>query len=160
MTGTSNVIAVRGLIVTSFTPTPTGFTATFSKPFVNTTTSPIHLYNAASANYGAAEVTLVGPSPSTTAVKGSLIVNAANTGFTFIKTDAIQTTLGGTGGLLAAGTYTVTFVSGTQRLPGREQRALGRHRYRGRRDQLHDHVHRGREHGRGGEHPRFRAWSG
>ena len=54
-----------GLIVTSFTPTATGFTATFSKPFVNTTTSPIHIYDAASAGYGAAEVTLVGPSPST-----------------------------------------------------------------------------------------------
>src|SRR5208282_5964898 len=110
---TSNAIAVRGLIVTSFTPTATGFTATFSKSFVNTTNSPIHIYDALSASYGPAEVTLVGPNSGTASVKGSLIVNANNTGFTFIKTDEIQTTLGGTGGLLAAGTYTVTFLSGT-----------------------------------------------
>ena len=32
--GTSGAITTRGLTVTSFTPTPTGFTATFSKPFL------------------------------------------------------------------------------------------------------------------------------
>src|SRR5207245_1801809 len=35
LTGTSSPIAVRGLIVTGFTPTPTGFSVTFSKAFVN-----------------------------------------------------------------------------------------------------------------------------
>ena len=109
LTGTSNAIAVRGLIVTSFTQTPTGFTATFSKPFVNSSSEPIHLYNAASAALGAADVTLVGAS--TGVVHGSLLVNATNTGFTFLKTDV--STTGGTTGLLAADTYTVTFVSGS-----------------------------------------------
>jgi hypothetical protein len=106
LTGTSSPIAVLGLIVTSFTPTPTGFTVTFSKPFVNSSTSPVHLYDAASAGYGPADVTLVGSS----AVKGSLLIDPSNTSFTFVKTDLA--TGGGTGGLLAAGTYTVTLVSG------------------------------------------------
>ena len=33
ITGTSNASVVRGLTVTSLTPTPTGFVATFNKPF-------------------------------------------------------------------------------------------------------------------------------
>src|SRR5262249_48858512 len=44
LTGTSNPIAVRGLVVSALTPTPTGFIATFSKPFVNSSTSPLNLY--------------------------------------------------------------------------------------------------------------------
>src|SRR5205814_9608457 len=54
--GTSAPIAVRGLTVTNVITTPTGFTANFSKPFVNTGTNPINLYDAASAGYGAADV--------------------------------------------------------------------------------------------------------
>ena len=33
ITGTSNTITTRGLTVTSLTPTPSGFVATFNKPF-------------------------------------------------------------------------------------------------------------------------------
>jgi sugar lactone lactonase YvrE len=106
-TGTSPAIAVRGLIVTSFMPTPTGFTVTFSKPFVNSSTSPVHLYDAASASYGPADVTLVGSSGT---IKGSLLIDPSSTSFTFVKTNL--TTGGGTSGVLAAGTYTVTLVSG------------------------------------------------
>src|SRR5262249_18578390 len=97
-----------GLTVTAFTTTPTGFTATFSKPFVNDSSSPINLYDAASASYGAADVTLV-PSGSI-AVKGSLLIDPTNTSFTFVKTGGPVG--GGTAGLLTAGTYTVTIVSG------------------------------------------------
>src|SRR5262249_44802822 len=109
ITGSTTVnVVVRGLVVTSFTPTATGFTATFNKPFVNSSTSPLNLYDASSASYRAADVTLV--LGTSTVIKGSLIVDATNTGFTFIKTNG--TVAGGTAGLLAAGTYTVTFVSG------------------------------------------------
>jgi hypothetical protein len=113
LNGTSSVIIVRGLVVTSFTATPTGFSVTFSKPFVNSSAnpvSPINLYDAASASYGPADVTLVG-SGSIGSVKGSLIIDPSNTRFTFIKTGGPIG--GGSTGLLAAGTYTVTIVSGS-----------------------------------------------
>jgi hypothetical protein len=109
LTGTSNVIAMRGLVVTSFTPTPTGFTVTLSKAFVNSSSSPLNLYDAASAGYGAADVTLVG-SGTIGRVKGSLVIDPSNTSFTFIKTGGPVG--GGSTGLLAAGTYTATLVSG------------------------------------------------
>ncbi len=109
LTGTSAAIAVRGLVVTAFTPTLTGFTVAFSKPFVNSSASPLNLYDAGSAGYGAADVTLVGSGGIGT-VKGSLLIDPSNQSFTFLKTDLV--TGGGTSGLLAAGTYTVTLVSG------------------------------------------------
>ncbi len=100
------------LFVTSFTQTPSGFTVAFSKPFVDSSTSPLHLYDAASAGYGPAEVTLVGQNSG--AITGSLLVNSSNTGFTFIKTD--PTYGGSTAGLLPADSYTVTLVSGSNAL--------------------------------------------
>ena len=108
LNGTSSSIAVRGLTVSSFTATPTGFTVAFSKPFVNSSSNPINIYDAASASYGAADVTLVG-SGSIGTIKGTLIINATNTGFTFVKTNVVPG--GTTAGLLAAGTYTATLVS-------------------------------------------------
>ena len=55
-------IPATDLTVTSLTPTPTGFTATFSKPVLNTTINPVHLYSAtaSNANFGPSDVTLVG----------------------------------------------------------------------------------------------------
>jgi hypothetical protein len=105
ITGTSSTVAVRGLVVIAFTPTPTGFQVTFSKPF---NPGQINLYDAASAGYGAADVTLVGASVGR--VRGSLLINPGNTGFTFLKTGGPVG--GGTQGLLAADTYTVTLFSG------------------------------------------------
>jgi hypothetical protein len=109
VTGTSPAITVRGLIVTAFTPTATGFTATFSKPFVNSSTSPLHIYDSVQAGYGPADVTLIG-SGNIDNVRGSLVIDSSNTSFTFVKTGGPVG--GGTTGLLAAGTYTVTFLSG------------------------------------------------
>jgi hypothetical protein len=86
------------LQVSSFTQTSTGFTVTFNEAFVP---GVINLYDAASANYGPADVTLVGQS--TGAVKGSLIIDPTNTIITFVKT----------GGVLAADNYSVTLVSGS-----------------------------------------------
>src|SRR5205814_686964 len=108
ITGTSGGIPVLGLVVGAVVPTPTGFTAGFSNPLVNSSASPLNLYDAASASYGAADVTLVWPGGS---VRGTLILDAGNTGFTFGKTGGLVT--GGTTGLPAAGTYTVTNLSGT-----------------------------------------------
>src|SRR5207248_8503593 len=107
LTGTSAAIAVRGLVVNVFTPTPTGFTLSFSKAFVNSSASPLNLYDAASAGYGAPDVTLVGPSGS---VKGSLLIDPSNTSFTFVKTGGPVG--GGTTGLLAAGAYRARIPSG------------------------------------------------
>jgi photosystem II stability/assembly factor-like uncharacterized protein len=73
LTGTSAAITVRGLVVSSFTPTPTGFSVSFSKPFVNSSASPLNLYDAASAGYGAADVTLVGAPSSSTPVTPALL---------------------------------------------------------------------------------------
>jgi hypothetical protein len=108
VTGTSNPITVRGLIVTNFTPTPTGFSVTFSRPFVNSSASPINIYDAASAGYGPPDVTLV--ASDRTVVKGSLLINGTNTGFTFVKTNVVPG--GTTAALLATGTYLLTLVSG------------------------------------------------
>ncbi len=104
VTGTSGAVAVRGLVVTGLVPTATGFRVTFSKPF---NLSEINLYDAASAGYGAADVTLAAPSGSR--VRGSLVFDANDAGFTFVKTSGPVN--GGTAGLLAAGTYTVTLAS-------------------------------------------------
>src|SRR5262249_722925 len=93
-----------GLYVTAFTPTPSGFTASFSEALLNTSSSPIHLYDAASAGYGPPDVTLLAHSPPT--LHASLILNGSGTGFTFVKT----------GGVLATDTYTVTFASGATAL--------------------------------------------
>ncbi len=96
--GTSSVITSRGLAVSGFTPTPTGFAVTFDKAFNPTTLS---LY------VGIPDVTLVNASGQ--AVRGSLVLNTAagalpDTSFTFIAT----------AGLLAAGTDTVTITGGLQ----------------------------------------------
>ena len=82
ITGTST-ISVLSLSVTSVTATPSGFVAVFNKPF---NPAGLNLYDAASANLGPADITLVGPSPSVTAVRGSLVVDPTDTTITFVKT--------------------------------------------------------------------------
>ena len=88
------------LVVDSFTPTPTGFVAEFDKPIA---TAQLNLYNAEFGGLGAPDLTVV--SPSGALVQGSLLVDPTATTITFIQTGS------GTAGLLAAGTYTVTFRS-------------------------------------------------
>jgi murein DD-endopeptidase MepM/ murein hydrolase activator NlpD len=110
ITGTAVVsVSVLGLVVTALTPTPTGFTAAFSKPFANSSASPINLYDAASASYGAADVVLQRTGDANP-VKGSLLIDPTNQSFTFVKTGGPVG--GGTTGLLTPGTYTVTLGSG------------------------------------------------
>ncbi len=95
MTGIGSTIA-NGLTVTSVSPTPNGFAVTFDKPFDPTTLS---LYSAPD------DVLFVDGSGRV--VRGSLALNTAagappDTSFTFVATS----------GVLAAGAYTVTLVSG------------------------------------------------
>ncbi len=106
--GSSGPVPVRGLIVTAFTPTPSGFTATFSKPI---NPAQLHLYDSAIVNNGPASVTLEGP---TGAVRGSLLIDPTDTTITFVKTNTVSSAnFNPSNGLLAAGVYVATLVSGT-----------------------------------------------
>ena len=99
--GTSSLIAVipshAPLAVTAFTPTATGFTAQFNKPFDPTL---LNLYDDSDV-YGPADLTLIGPGGEQ--VRGSLLLDSTDTSITFMKTGT------GAAGLLAAGSYTATF---------------------------------------------------
>jgi hypothetical protein len=99
ITGVSGTISVVGFAVSSFATTSTGFTVTFTQPF---NASVLNLYDAASANYGAADVVLAGQLTANNPVRGSLVIDPTDTTITFVKT----------GGVLTPDTYTVTLVSG------------------------------------------------
>jgi hypothetical protein len=106
ITGTSNVIAARGLMVSSFTPTATGFTATFSKPFVP---GDLTLYGAGLGTVQ--DVTLVGTNGP---INGSLIVDPSDMSITFNATSNSMLLANNFGSpALPDDTYTVTLVSGT-----------------------------------------------
>jgi hypothetical protein len=98
ITGTSNTSVAPDLSVTALTPTVNGFTATFSKPI---DPSALNLYDSAFAALGPSDVTLVGPAPANHEVRGSLVIAAGNASITFLAT----------AGVLAAGSYSVTFRS-------------------------------------------------
>jgi len=80
----------------SVTPTATGFRAKFSLPFDS---RQLNLFGSQDGREAAADVTLVGATSG--AVAGSLVLDADNQGFTFLKT----------GGVLAPDTYTLTIAS-------------------------------------------------
>ena len=103
---TSNPFNIT-LVVTSFTATPTGFTATFSDAF-----NPADLnLTGPSATNGAASVTLVG-SDSSTPVSGSLYLDPTDTKLTFVQTVLVGSNgLPVNAGTLPLGTYTVTLLS-------------------------------------------------
>ncbi len=96
------------LSVTSFTPTATGFTATFNEEFNPTN---INLYDTAGA-LGPDDVTLTAAGGPSTSYHGSLIIDPLDNTITFVKTDvATGSTFNPSTGVLAAGTYTATFRS-------------------------------------------------
>ncbi len=106
--GTSGTIATRGLTVTSLTPTSTGFVATFDKPFNPTL---LDLYDASTGG-GGDDVLLTGPNAPQISFHGSLIVSGNDETITFVKTSNFTSANFNPGtGVLAAGTYTVTFRS-------------------------------------------------
>jgi hypothetical protein len=105
--GTSNNITTRGLVVSSFTPTPTGFTATFSKPFVS---ADLTLYG--TGPHTVQDVTLVGKTSGP--INGSLLIDPSNTSLTFKATTTALSLLNNFGSVvLPDDAYTVTFVSGS-----------------------------------------------
>ena len=104
--GTSSAIAARGLTVSAFTPTPTGFTVSFSTPFVpanislwgGTVVSPIQ------------DVTLIGDKSGP--VNGSLIIDPTNTTITF-KASAIFLSTFFQSTVLPNDTWHVTLITGS-----------------------------------------------
>ena len=102
----SRAVVSRGLVVTSFVPTSSGFTITFSKPF---NPSTVVMYTGGTT----ADDIVLATTNTQVSVRGSVVINSTNTGFTFVKT-ATVTALGAFNpgsGLLAAGNYTLTLRS-------------------------------------------------
>jgi N-acetylneuraminic acid mutarotase len=107
ITGTSNAIRTRGLTVTTFTPTPTGFSAVFSKPF---NVASLALYG--TGLHPPQAVALVGAKNGP--INGSLIVDPANMGITFkATTNSMLLANGLASAALPDDTYTAIFRSGT-----------------------------------------------
>jgi autotransporter-associated beta strand protein len=103
---TTGAITTRGLVVTGLTPTATGFTVTFSKPF---TLSNVNLYAGSQAS-PLQDVTLVGASSGP--VNGSFIVDPSGTSATF-KASSIFLSTFFQSTVLPDDTWTVNLVSGT-----------------------------------------------
>jgi ligand-binding sensor domain-containing protein len=110
ISGTSSPILVRGFQVDSLTATPTGFVATFNKPF---DPSKLTLYGFGQQNGQptAQDVTLVGDN--TGPISGSLIIDPSNSSLTFKATTNGLALDNNFNGYLPDDTYTVTLVSGS-----------------------------------------------
>jgi endonuclease/exonuclease/phosphatase family metal-dependent hydrolase len=94
------------LLVSGFTPTPSGFVVNFNKPF---NPGSVVMYTSGSIPD---DVMLTGAG-SQVSVRGTVLTNSANTSLTFVKTDSINAfgTFNPANGLLAAGKYTLTLRS-------------------------------------------------
>jgi len=106
--GHSSAVVTRGLVVTRFTPTPTGFVIAFNKPF---NPSSVIMYTEGTTPDDIMLATL----GSQVSVHGSVLLNSPTvpTSITFVKTvvaSAVGTFNPGSG-LLSAGNYTVTLRS-------------------------------------------------
>ncbi len=105
---TVSTTAAQTLTVSTFAPKASGVDMTFSRPI---NINNINLYDQG-GTLGAPDVILVGTT--TGPVRGSLIFNPTNTGFTFVKTGALTTDTNSPGsvpGTLAPDTYTLTLRS-------------------------------------------------
>jgi hypothetical protein len=98
-------VITPSLTVTSFTPTATGFTATFSKPFV-----AADLTEYGSDLSTVQDVTLVGAHSGP--IAGTVYVDPSNQSITFTATESALETFFSTP-VLPDDSYTVTLVSGT-----------------------------------------------
>jgi hypothetical protein len=110
--GTSSAITTRGLTVTGFTPSATGFTISFSKPMI---ASGVYLYGGTVAN-PIQDVTLIGKNTASTfgPVNGTLVIDPSGTGATFkASIDWLQNIAGSPTSVLPNDTWTVTLQSGT-----------------------------------------------
>ncbi len=106
--GASSAIAMRGLTVTNLIPTSTGFVAIFDKPFRSQPDQSLRRR----WRRGIDDVLLTGPGAPQVSFHGSLIVDPSDQTITFVKTSNFTGASFNPGtGVLAAGTYTVTFRS-------------------------------------------------
>jgi len=107
-TGVTSAIVTRGLVVTSFTPTPTGFVINFNKPF---NPSTVIMYTEGSTP----DDIMLATTGSQVSIRGSVLYNSptAPTSITFVKTNLASAvgTFNPGSGLLAAGNYSVTLRS-------------------------------------------------
>ena len=103
--GSSAPMLVRGLVVSSFTPTPTGFMVGFNKPFVP---ADLALYNSNTTTVN--DVTLVGASSGS--IPGSLYIDPSNQSITFTALSGYLTT-GTNSAVLPDDSYTVKLISGS-----------------------------------------------
>jgi hypothetical protein len=112
ITGNSGGIVTRGLVVTSFALTPSGFTMAFDKPFDPST---VNLFTTT----GLPDDVLLATTGTQVSLRGSLVFNPPTnvgglpSGFTFVKTASVTATgiFNPSSGLLAAGKYTLTLRS-------------------------------------------------
>ena len=107
ITGASgSAIVTRGLVVTSFAPTASGFVISFNKPFNPAT---VLMYTSGSTP----DDIILATTQSQVSVRGSTVFSNNNTTITFVKTDSISATgaFNPNSGVLAAGNYTVTLRS-------------------------------------------------
>jgi fibronectin type 3 domain-containing protein len=104
--GTSAAITARGLMVASFTPSATGFSVAFSKPFVP---EKLTLYGPGLDTV--LDVTLVGSANGP--ISGSLLLDPSNKSISFHATaNGLWLLNGFSSVVLPDDTYTVTLVSG------------------------------------------------
>ena len=131
---------INTLTVTSFTPTATGFSATFNYPLdPGTPANPLLQLYADSSNVPA-DVTLIGAV--TGPIHGSLVLDDNNMGITFVQTG--QTGIGGENRGRAAQRHLHGYAPQCrQQLPGRRRRPVRRQRHRHARRQFCHHL-RGR----------------
>jgi hypothetical protein len=106
ITGTSSPIITRGLVVTDFTPTPSGFIINFNQPFNPDT---VLMYTTATV----ADDILLATTGVQISIRGSVLIDPTDDSLTFVKTDSISSagTFNPANGLLAAGKYTLTLRS-------------------------------------------------
>jgi hypothetical protein len=104
--GTSGQIVTRGLVVTSFATTPSGFVIAFNKAFDPGT---VLIYTTGTTP----DDIILATAGSQISVRGTALINAADTALTFVKTDNITAsgTFNPAKGLLSAGNYTLTLRS-------------------------------------------------
>ncbi len=112
ITGTSSVITIRGLTVTSLTPTPNGFTINFNKPFVP---ADLTLYG---ANVSAVDDVVMTGNNGVGPIHGSLIIDPTNQSLTFKATSSYLGLLnsqknGNKSVVLPDAIYTVKLISGS-----------------------------------------------
>jgi hypothetical protein len=106
ISGTSSPFITRGLVVTSFASSPSGFSIGFNKPFNPGT---VFLYTTGTTP----DDVLLATTNTQISVRGTVLFNTTDTGLTFVKTDSITSagTFNPANGLLTAGNYTLTLRS-------------------------------------------------